>query len=149
METLHTVIKAATEIMTLQAVAAVEQPQLVATIPVQLAVPAVQLQRAAPAHAALLGGQVQAMFHNPVMAVPAVQVPMSALLLQGQRFTKVQAVAADQRRAAQVDRQLAVLAAVQVATQPAQGLIQRQAVAADLIVRHLKPVAQAVQELFT
>ena len=28
---------------------------------------------AAPAHAALLGGQVQAMFHNPVMAVPAVQ----------------------------------------------------------------------------
>src|SRR4051812_22860470 len=28
---------------------------------------------AAPAHAALIGGQVQAMFHNPVMAVPAVQ----------------------------------------------------------------------------
>jgi tripartite-type tricarboxylate transporter receptor subunit TctC len=28
---------------------------------------------AAAAHAALLGGQVQAMFHNPVMAVPAVQ----------------------------------------------------------------------------
>ena len=28
---------------------------------------------AAPAHAALLGGQVQAMFHNPVMAVPPVR----------------------------------------------------------------------------
>ena len=28
---------------------------------------------AAPAHAALLGGQVMAMFHNPVMSVPAVQ----------------------------------------------------------------------------
>ena len=30
-------------------------------------------QGAAPAHTALLAGQVQAMFHNPVLAVPAVQ----------------------------------------------------------------------------
>jgi len=33
----------------------------------------VPFQGAAPAHTALLAGQVQAMFHNPVMAVPAVQ----------------------------------------------------------------------------
>lgn len=33
----------------------------------------VPYQGAAPAHAALLGGQVQAMFHNPVLAVPAVR----------------------------------------------------------------------------
>jgi tripartite-type tricarboxylate transporter receptor subunit TctC len=33
----------------------------------------VPFQGAAPAHTALLGGQVQAMFHNPVLAVPAVQ----------------------------------------------------------------------------
>jgi len=33
----------------------------------------VPFQGAAPAHTALLAGQVQAMFHNPVLAVPAVQ----------------------------------------------------------------------------
>jgi tripartite-type tricarboxylate transporter receptor subunit TctC len=33
----------------------------------------VPFQGAAPAHTALLGGQVQAMFHNPVLAVPAVR----------------------------------------------------------------------------
>jgi tripartite-type tricarboxylate transporter receptor subunit TctC len=33
----------------------------------------VPFQGAAPAHAALLAGQVQAMFHNPLLAVPAVQ----------------------------------------------------------------------------
>lgn len=33
----------------------------------------VPFQGAAPAHTALIAGQVQAMFHNPVLAVPAVQ----------------------------------------------------------------------------
>ena len=33
----------------------------------------VPFQGAAPAHTALLAGQVEAMFHNPVLAVPAVQ----------------------------------------------------------------------------
>lgn len=33
----------------------------------------VPFQGAAPAHTALLAGQVQAMFHNPVLAVPAIQ----------------------------------------------------------------------------
>jgi len=43
-------------------------------------------QGAAPAHTALLAGQVQAMFHNPVLAVPAVQAgKLRALATTGER----------------------------------------------------------------
>jgi tripartite-type tricarboxylate transporter receptor subunit TctC len=43
-------------------------------------------QGAAPAHTALLGGQVQAMFHNPVLAMPAVRAgALRALASTGER----------------------------------------------------------------
>ena len=46
----------------------------------------VPFQGAAPAHTALLAGQVQAMFHNPVLAVPAVRAgALRALATTGSR----------------------------------------------------------------